>query len=213
MMKSFFLSLCFLVSLSFCASSQNDPDAVKILDRFSSAALNAPSVSMKFNLVTVDQVEGTENKNSGSIILGRDKYRLDLTDNIIWYDGVTSWSYLPAEKEVTITKPEKKDDSFQSRPSAVFTLYKKDYKSRLIEKRNDSYLIDLYPQDIKSDHIRIRLTLGNPDLELKNIEYKYKNGVTVMLEVTGYDLKQIPDPKTFVFPADKYKEAEIVDMR
>ena len=31
---------------------QNDQEAVKILDKFSANALGAPSVSMKFNLVT-----------------------------------------------------------------------------------------------------------------------------------------------------------------
>ncbi len=152
----------FLVFISLTAYSQNDAEAIKILDRFSAVALGAPSVSMKFNLETVDQVEGTKNNVSGSIILSKDKYRLDLTDNIIWFNGETSWSYLPAEKEVTISKPDKKDNSFQTRPSALFSVYKKGYKVRLIEEKAGSYLIDLYPEDINSDHIRIRLSIGKP---------------------------------------------------
>ena len=195
------------------AFPQNDPEALNILNRFSAAALNAPSISMKFNLVSIDQVEGTENRNSGSIILDKDKYLLNLTDNITWYNGEISWSYLPAEKEVTITKPDKKDDSFQTHPSSVFSIYKKGYKSRLIEKVSDHYMIDLYPEDINSDHIRIRLSIGNPDMNLKSIEYKYKNGVTFRLEVTEYDLKQKPDASTFAFSPEKYKGVEVIDMR
>ena len=38
----------------------------------------APSVSMKFDLVTVDQAENTKNTLTGSIILSKDKYRLEL---------------------------------------------------------------------------------------------------------------------------------------
>jgi outer membrane lipoprotein-sorting protein len=195
------------------AYPQNDKEAVKILDRFSELALAAPSVSMKFNLETIDQVEGTNNSVSGSIILSKDKYRLEMTDNIIWFNGETSWSYLPAEKEVTVAKPDKKDNSFQSKPSSVFSIYKKGYKTRLLEEKANSYLIDLYPEELDSDHVRIRLSIGKPSLDLKSIEYKYKNGVTVNLTVKEYDLKQNPDNSAFVFQPEKYKGVEIIDMR
>ena len=211
-MKKFLIGF-FLVIIFLPAIAQNDAEAVKILDRFSALALSSPSVSMKFSLETVDQVEGTNNSITGSIILSRDKYRLDLTDNIIWFNGETSWSYLPAEKEVTIAKPDKKDNSFQSKPSSVFSVYKKGYKTRLLEENAGSYLIDLYPEDIDSDHIRIRIRIGKPSLDLKSIEYKYKNGLTVNLNVKEYDLKQNPDDSAFIFPSEKFKGIEIIDMR
>ena len=101
---------------------QDDPEATQILDKFSSKAHEAPSVSMKFVLVTSDQLENTNDTLDGSIILSNDRYKLDLPDNIIWFNGETSWSYLPAEKEVTITKADKKDNSFQNRPSLIFSM-------------------------------------------------------------------------------------------
>jgi len=211
-MRIIVIGFC-LISFNIIGFSQNDPAAVKVLDRFSEIASGAPSVSMKFELETIDQVEGTSNKTAGSIILSKDKYRLDLSDNIIWYNGETSWSYLPAEKEVTIAKPDKKDNSFQSRPSAVFSIYKKGYKARLLEEKSSSWLIDLYPEDVNSDHIRIRLSIGKPSYDLKGIEYKYKNGVTAVLTVKEYDLKQVPDNSTFTFSPDKYKGVELIDMR
>ena len=211
-MKTFLTGLT-LFYFSLASFSQNDAEAVKILDRFSSLALGAPSVYMRFSLETIDQVEGTKNSRSGTIVLRKDKYKLDLTDNIIWFNGETSWSYLPAEKEVTVTKPDKGDNSFQSRPSSVFSVYKKGYKVRLLEEKSDSYLIDLYPEDISSDHIRIRLNIRKPSLELIGAEYKYKNGVTANLTVIEYDLKQDPDNSIFTFSQDKYKGVEIIDMR
>ena len=202
-----------LVIISLTAYSQNDTDAVKILDSFSANALAAPSVSMKFNLETVDQLEGTKNDVSGSIILSKDRYRLEMTNNIIWFNGETTWSYLPEEKEVTISRPDTKDDSFQTRPSAIFSIYKKGYKVRLVEEKASLYLIDLYPEDNGSDHIRIRLSIGKPLLDLKSIEYKYKNGITATLTVSEYNLKQNPDNSGFTFPSEKYKGVEIIDMR
>ncbi len=203
----------FLTFTSLAAFAQNDAEAIKILDKFSALALGAPSVYMKFTMETVDQVEGTNNSDSGTIIFSKDRYRLDMADNIIWFNGETSWSYLPAEKEVTIAKPDRKDNSFMSRPSAIFSVYKKGYKVRLLEEKPGSYLIDLYPEDINSDHIRIRLSIGKPSLDLKSLEYKYKNGLTAILTVKEYDLKQQPNNSEFTFSPDKYKGVEIIDMR
>jgi outer membrane lipoprotein-sorting protein len=192
---------------------QNDQEAIKILDKFTENALKAPSVSMKFKLITINQTDNTIDTLAGSIILSKDKFKLDLPDNTVWFNGETSWSYLPAEKEVTITKPDKKDDTFQSRPSLIFSMYKKGYKSRLVEERSDSYIIDLYPEDIKSELLRVRLSIGKTILNLISLEYKRRDGVIVTLHVNEYDLKVKPEPGTFVFQPGNFKDVEVIDMR
>jgi outer membrane lipoprotein carrier protein len=212
MSKSFTVSLILLL-FGLEVIGQNDPQATAILDRFADKALKAPSVFIKFNLVTVNQADNTKDTLTGSVILNKDKYKLDLPDNTVWFNGETSWSYLPAEKEVTITKAGKRDNSFQSRPSLIFSMYKKDYKSRLIEEKPDSYIIDLYPEDIKSDLLRVRLTIGKSDLYLISLEYKKKDGIVSTLYVAEYDLKVKPDQDTFAFQPGKYKGVEVIDMR
>jgi outer membrane lipoprotein-sorting protein len=212
-MRSILPSLLFLFFLISNISGQQDPDALKILDQFSETAQKAPSVSMKFSLITNNQMEKTTDTLPGNIILSKDKYRLELPDNTIWFNGTTSWSYLPAEKEVTITRPDKKDNSFQSRPSAIFSIYKNGYKTRLIKETAKSYLIDLYPEDIKSDLIRIRLTIGKPLTNLIRLEYKKKDGVIITLLVKDYNLQNKPAQDEFIFQPSKFKDVEINDIR
>jgi outer membrane lipoprotein carrier protein len=212
-MKKFSLFLVVIIFISLKITGQNDRQAIAILDRFSAAATSAPSVSMKFLIISDDQVENTRDSITGSVIISKNSYKLDLPENIIWFNGETSWSYLPAEQEVTITKPDKKDDSFQSRPSSIFTMYKKGYKNRLVEEKSDSYIIDLYPEDIKNELIRVRLTLAKPSLILKNFEYKRRDGTDINIIVKDYNLKKVPEPGMFVFSPDKYKGVEIIDMR
>ncbi len=207
------LSIIIFCSLTLSVFGQKDPEAMKILDRFSETALMAPSVSMDFSIVTVNQMEKTTDTLSGNVILSGDKYLLELPDNTVWFNGETSWSYLPAENEVTITKPKKKDNTFQSRPSAVFSIYKKDYKSRLVDETARNYIIDLYPEDIKSDLIRIRLTIGKMKSNLVSLEYKKKDGITSTLLVSKYDLQQQPGKDTFIFQPSRYKDVEINDIR
>ncbi len=206
-------AIILLLLFTLKLTGQTDPEATKVLDKFSGNALKAPSVSMKFKMVTTNLADKTNDTLLGSVIISGNKYKLDLPDNIVWFNGETSWSYLPAEKEVTITKADKKDNSFQSRPSLIFSMYKKGYKSSLIEEKFDSYIIDLYPEDLKSELIRVRLTIGKPSLNLISLEYKRKDGVIVTLHVTDYDLKVKPDSDTFIFHQGKFKDAEINDMR
>jgi outer membrane lipoprotein carrier protein len=205
--------LPFLMALFISAKGQNDPQALKILDSFSSNASKAPSVSMKFRMINVNQPENTIDSVNGSIILSKNKYHLTLGDNIIWFNGETTWNYLPAEKEVTITKPDKKDHSFQNHPSDIYTMYKSGYKCRLIDDEADICIIDLYPDDIKSDLIRVRLTIKKPELSLIGLEYKRKDGIVITLHISDYNLREKPDADTFVFKAEKYKGVEINDMR
>lgn len=212
-MKLFAAFLFFLSLLSQNSFAQNDPQATIILDKFADKAMKAPSVSMQFKLITKNLTDNTTDTLPGSVILSKDKYVLTLPDNTVWFNGETSWSYLPAEQEVTIAKAAKKDNSFQSRPSLIFTMYKKDYKSRLIEEKSDSYIVDLYPEDIKSEILRLRLSIGKSLLNLISLEYKRKDGIINTLYVNEYDLKVKPDANTFVFQPEKYKGVEVIDMR
>jgi outer membrane lipoprotein-sorting protein len=212
-MRSFVVTLLLLIVLPYYAAGQDDQNAIKMLDSFANKALKAPSIAMKFNLVTTSQTDNSTDTLAGSVIISKDKYRLDLPDNIIWFNGETSWSYLSAEKEVTITKANKKDNTFQSRPSLIFSAYKKGYKNRLIDEKADSYIIDMYPEDIKSELIRIRLTIGKSLLNLISLEYKKKDGTIITLHVTGYDLKVKPESDTFVYQPAKFKDVEVIDMR
>jgi outer membrane lipoprotein-sorting protein len=213
MMRYFSALFIFILLFSLKGFSQSDQEALKILDRFAGNALNAPSVSMKFKLFTINQTDMTKDTLEGSVILNKDKYKLNLPNNIVWFNGETSWSYLAAENEVTITKPDKKDNSFQNRPSLIFSMYKKGYKNRLIEEKSDTYIIDLYPEDIKSELLRVRLNIGKSQLNLISLEYKRKDGVVSTLLVLEYDLRQKPSNDIFVFQTDKYKDVEIIDMR
>ena len=186
---------------------------MKILDRFSSSALAAPSISMSFDLITDDKIEGFNNEVPGTVIICKDMYSLDLGDNIIWYNGKILWNYLPAEKEVTITEPSDDDFSFQSRPSEIFSMYKEGFKVRLIDEDTDRYVIDLYPEDLESEYIRIRLSLGKTFPDLKSVEYKNKNGLTITIKVREFDLKKVPDKSSFTFDPEKFRDTEVIDLR
>jgi outer membrane lipoprotein carrier protein len=211
-MKTTF-SIFILLVITIQLRGQSEQQAVTILDKLSANVQAAPSVSMKFLFININQMEQTIDTIKGSIIMSKDKYRLDLPNDITWYDGIASWNYLKAEREVTITKPDKKENSFFSKPSSIFTLYKKGYKIRLVEEKENSSVIDLYPTDLKSDLVRVRLSIKNSPNQLVSAEYKKKDGISVTLIVKDYNLSIKPDATTFTFNPDNFKGVEVIDMR
>ena len=213
--KKFLSRILFLVFIfaGYFANAQTDPAANAILDKFSAKALNAPSVSLKFTLITEDLIEKRSDTLAGAIIISKDSYKLEIPNNIIWFDGKTSWSYLIAEKEVVISQPDKNDNSFQNKPSGIFVMYKNGYKTRLIEETAANCIIDLYPEDINNELIRVRLTIGKSLNDLKQIEYKRKDGIVMYINVKEYNLNIRPEQNLFVFDRAKYRGVDIIDMR
>src|SRR5659263_181723 len=170
MRKQTVILLLSLITLTL--SAQKDPEALKILSEFSRKATEAPSVTIDFKLITNDSKAGDVTTMSGSAIISGDKYKLVLDDYNIWTDGSNVWNYLPDANEVTITETDPDDDSFITRPSLLFTMYEEGYKIRLVEQTANEWVIDLYPEDIASDLIRISQKIGQTLYDLIGADYK-----------------------------------------
>jgi outer membrane lipoprotein-sorting protein len=202
-----------LLAFSGLLTGQEDSEAIRILEKFATIAKASPSVSFNFSMITNDVMEKRKDTIEGKVVIAGDKYRLTLPESITWFNGTDSWNYMPSVQEVTITRPDTKEVSFFARPSLLFEMYKQDYKPKLIEETPAFSIIDLYPNDIRSDMTRIRLTISKPGTELKTAEYKTRNGITITLNVKDYNLKLRPDSKYFVFNIPDYKGVEVIDMR
>jgi outer membrane lipoprotein carrier protein len=216
MMKQFKMKIrLFILAflLPFVTYAQKDPEAMKILTDFSKRASEAPSVSITFRLITNDTKESSVDTISGSILLSGDKYKLQMPDNSVWSDGKTSWTFMKDVNEVTIITPDPLASSFTSKPSLLFSLYKEGYKVRLIEETDRTWTIDLYPEIITNNLIRIRLKIGKSAYDLKSAEYKTKDGIIISLLADKYDLTRKPEQDVFVFDVSKYKGVEVIDMR
>lgn len=199
--------------LTLTLSAQKDPEAQQVLSEFSRKATEAPSVTIDFRLITNDSKESDVTTMSGSAIISGDKYKLELDDYNIWTDGSNVWNYLPDVNEVTITETDPDDDSFITRPSLLFTLYEDGYKIRLVEQTANEWVIDLYPEEITSDLIRIRLKIGKAEYDLNGAEYKTKDGITMTLVSDKYDLTFKPGADFFTFNPADYKGIDVIDMR
>lgn len=206
-------SVILLTILSVTVAAQKDPEAVRVLTEFSKKATAAPSVKIDFDITAYDAQEDEETEMSGTAVIKGDSYRLTLPDNIIWNDGKAVWNYSPEVKEVAVTAPDPSDESFIARPSLLFSMHEKGYKVRLLEQNASEWIIDLYPEDINTGLVRIRVAVGKSLYDLRSAEYRTKDGMTVTLTARKYDLSFRPPAGYFTFNAGDYKGVEVIDMR
>ena len=200
--------------LLWCASNaQKDPAATPVLSKFSDAALSAPSVSMKFALRVHDKIEDTEYESDGQVVIKGNMYWLELPDNIMWFDGSSLWTLSPEVKEVTVSLPEPGDNMFITSPSSLFNMYKEGFKYRLLEESPTGSIIDLYPEEpLASEFSIIRLTIDK-QYRLVSAEYRRKDGIDILVDITDYQLLQSYANDFFTFDPSIYPGIDIIDMR
>jgi len=202
-----------LTLLALNGFSQKDPEAVSVLSEFSRKTTSAPSVIIEFDILAYDAMEDEETTMKGTAVICGDSYRVTLPDNILWADGKTVWNYMPEVKEVTVTEPDPSDESFMSKPSLLFSMYEKGYKVRLLEQNEKEWIIDLYPEAIDGNLVRIRLKIGKILYDLRSAEYRTKDGMNITITVSKYSLTFRPETGYFTFNPANYKGVEVIDMR
>ncbi len=207
-------SLIFLLSLlTLMTSAQKDPEAVKVLAEFSRLATSAPSVTIEFTVDAIDTKEDDITTVSGSAVISGDSYRVTLEDNILWTDGKVVWNYMPDVNEVTITEPDPGDESFMASPSLLFSMHEKGYKVRMLEQNTNEWVIDLYPEDLNVNLVRIRVKIGKRLYDLMSAEYRTKDGMTITIMAEKYSLTFRPPAGYFIFNPADYKGVDVIDMR
>lgn len=213
--KILLISLILLPCFSVFAQ---DPEAKKILDKFSEKTKSYAAYSADFEIKSENHQNGESNENTGKILVKGNKYRLDINKTQVYYDGKDIYNYIPQSNEVSISKPsKKKDDSFLKDPSQLFNLYTKDYKFRLlgettINSRN-CYEIDLYPIEMHKNYSIIKLLIDKEKLELVSAKVVMKSGVHYLLTVRNFNNQAQATDKDFSFNISAYKGIEVIDLR
>lgn len=212
------LSLLFLFNFSVTILAQQDPEAGKILERFTKKTKSLPAFHVKFTIVSENKQTEERAEVKGDILMKNEKYKLSINENVIFFDGKNVYNYYAAANEVSITLPGKSDgDNVLDNPSVLFNIYTKDYKYRLIgetiiNKRN-CFEIDLYPFDIKRKYSIIKMYIEKSSLELVTARISMKSGIQYTLQINVFNAKTTVTDKEFVFDVKAYKGIEVVDLR
>lgn len=204
--------LCLTLSLSTSVIAQKDSQAKKVLDATAKKISTASGIEAAFKLTsfvgTTEQGSGT-----GTILLKGKKYQLNTGDQITWFDGKTLWSYSADIEEVNITIPTKKELAAMN-PYSFIALYKKGYNytmQRATYNGKEMYDVKLMAENKNSDipEVIITITKDYTPTCIRMRQGKNWSRITI----TKFNASKSFNDATFTFPASKYPDAEIIDMR
>jgi len=215
MKKYFTFILLFFFTLNLFA--QQDPDAKKILDKLSAKTKSFKNIQIDFKVDYINLQDNYKSSTQGTIILQKDKYKLDFMGIESFFDGKTLYSYIIESNEVNISEPEADDTDILSNPNQIFTIYEKDYKYQLISQSSEAgssfAIIDLYPFDLEKDYSRIRLQINANAYQIKSATIFGKDGSNYSLIVTDFKTNLNINDTIFVFDETKYPNVEKIDLR
>ena len=222
MSKKQFISCAFLTLLySLCVyGQQDDPRSQKIIDDMTAKFKTYPTVSLSFSAVITQLQNHSESEMEGKIWVKKDKYKLEVPEYVIYFDGSKIYQYLPEVNEVNITPPDPatNDEDFQLlNPQTYFNLSSKHFKSNLVKEsvqnKRNVYEIDLYPIQLKTTQFsRIRVLVEKSTLYLVYLKVFMKNGTHYELSFKPYQIQSALNDSFFTFNKAEHPNVEVIDL-
>ncbi len=212
---TYIIALFLLTSLY----AQQDSQAGAILDKVAEMNKSFQTIKTSFQITVIDLQQDTKEVFEGNIALKEGMFKLELMDNITFYDKTTVWNYIPDVQEVNINAAEDVDigNSFLTNPASLFTMYKEDYKYRLIGEKNIEnkiqYFIDLVPKERNSEYSSIKLLISKNDLSLQSATFMGKDGIHYIIKITRFEHDIKLEDSYFRFNPAKYPDVEVIDLR
>lgn len=213
---TFFLSVGLISTAQNNSLGKSDPDAKVILDKVSKKFKTYSSVQAAFNLKVEDakgKVQGTKN---GTVYMKGGKYKVMITGQEIYSDGVNTWTYDKAANEVTITRIDPAANTIT--PQKLFTnFYDKDFLYKLNgEKKIGNKMIqeiELTPVDKSKPFYKVFVYVDKGSQTLSSTKILEKNGNKYTYTITSFNPKANLTDALFVFNKSKYPGVEEVDLR
>jgi len=194
-----FLSFHVVLFTFLCSVyGQDDVRSQKIIDDMAAKFKTYPSVSLDFSVTVTSLQDQSKMELEGKLWLKNNKYKLETSDYVIFFDGSKIYQYMPEVKEVNVTKPDPNEngEDFQMfNPQSYFNFSSKSFRSKLIREtvRNDRkvYEIDLYPVQIKNaNYSRIRMMIEKTTLQMVYLKAFMNDGTQYTLSFKPYSIPQ-----------------------
>jgi len=200
---------------------KDDTRSKKIIDDMTAKFKTFQSVSLDFSVNILQLQDNSETNMNGKIWIKNDKYKLEIPEYVIYFDGSKIYQYLPEVNEVNITQPDpnESDEDFQLlNPQTYFNISSKTFKTNFLkEGKHDNRTvleIDLYPIDFSgSKYIRIRMMVEKTTMQLTYLKAIMKDGTHYTLSFKPYTIHQTAlRDSFFVFNKGEHPNVEVIDL-
>jgi outer membrane lipoprotein-sorting protein len=205
-MKNFtFITLLSL--LTFTALGQ-DKKAKDLLDAVTVKVKSYENISIDFKYSLQNTKENINQDSKGNVMLKGNLYFLNFMGLSKIFDGKKTYTIVPEDEEITISKVDDKDENAIT-PAKMLTFFNAGYKyywDKLedIKGRKIQY-IKLVPISSKDQRKEILLGIDVQTKHIYNLIEMGKNGTKTTLTVNSFKTNQPMSKNQFIFDESKYK--------
>ena len=187
-----------------------DDKANDILKQLSENTRSYETMDVDFDFNFVNLSQDINEAQKGNIKIHKNKFRLNLNQQLIISDDSTQWIFLKESNELQIMEYDSEDDMLS--PNKLFTIYENGYKSNYVETTESDHIIDLFP--IESNEFKnIQIQVDINKIQLKKIILFDKNGGSFSYVITRFETNNDLASELFKFNVEDYNDVEIIDLR
>jgi outer membrane lipoprotein-sorting protein len=212
MIKYLFL-LASIFSLSFVsAKAQSNTEAVNLLSNIMN---DVKTTAIKTDFKLTMTIKGNPSQTlGGSFTLKANKFVLDMNLVKVYFNGITQWSYMSQNNEVTISTPSTKELS-ETNPMSILINYslKSNINFSSETKSSKNHCIEMKPKSIDKDISKIIVQINKVSNELQSIKINYKNGNVNYLVLNSFKKGVQLSDSYFDFNKANFKGVIINDLR
>jgi outer membrane lipoprotein carrier protein len=205
------LMIAVMVVFAISGFAQNDKKATDILDEVSAKTKLYKTIKIDFTYAMDNAKEKIHDKFKGTLISKGDKYKLTAAGQDVISDGKTMWTYLKDANEVQVNNAGEDDDSFT--PTKLLSGYGNDYKSKFIEEKGNTQVIELYPLKKGKTFTKVQLSIDKNKKQISKFVIYDRNGSTFSYIVDKFITDQAITDNVFSFNKAEHPGVEINDMR
>ena len=200
-----FITLFFL--LTFTAFGQ-DKKAKDLLDEVTAKVKGYENIAIDFKYSLQNTKENINQDSKGSVMLKGNLYYLNFMGLTKIFDGKKTYTIVPEDEEITISKVDDKDENAIT-PSKMLTFFNSGYKYywdvlQDIKGRKIQY-IKLVPISSKDQRKEILLGIDVQTKHIYNLIEVGRNGTKTTLTVNSFKTNQPMSKNQFIFDESKYK--------
>jgi len=193
-----------------------DPQAKAVLDKLTENSKTYKTIKAEFEYRLENKDQGLDEKTTGALAVKGEKYRINVSGQLIINNTETVWTYLREVDEVTINCPPEDDEDNLFNPSNLLTMYENGFKYKYDHegKLGDEtvHFIKLFPMDPKEKPFHtVKLAVNKESTQVKQIMVFAKDGNVYTYTLTTFNANtSIPDSE---FEFDDSEVDEVVDLR
>ena len=195
-----------LFFIAFVGFSQSDQLARQLLDEVNKVYDGFETMSMTFAYQLDNATEGISQKEEGTILVAKDKYKLTIMGIQQLFDGTFIYTIDELNEEVIVQDESSLDNPLN--PLDIFEFHKEGYLlqwdiAQRVSGRDIRY-IKLIPTHAESQSKYLLLGIDTVSKQLYKIIDLGVNGTDTTFTVKEFAANTPIAPKTFVFDEDNY---------